>query len=137
MEEPKVSKSSERRKRLDPSVLNTAILDEIAERLFQIQKHFEEETPQGIVEPLPLLTVTTTPSVVEPPHEGKYWFSVSVVNQGPQDCYVVVNTGKSSETPHLCDSGETYEVRFSKPLIYDLRLWTDTGVATVKIKGTR
>lgn len=132
-----MSASKEQRKILDPSVLNTAILDEIAERLYKIEQHYKEETPEGIVEPLATLTVTTTPVVVEPPHEGKFWFSVSIINDGPNTCWVVVNTGKSSTRPHPVVEDETYEVAFTKALIYDLRLYTDSGTTSVRITGTR
>ena len=127
----------ESRKRLNPDVLNTALLDEIAERLMNIETHNREISPEGIVEPLPILSVTTIPLVVQPPNEGKHWFAVTIVNDGPQACWVVINTGKSSTRPYQLQLDEIYEVTFLKAVIYDMRLYTDAGVASVRIKGAR
>jgi len=129
--------SKEQRVTLDSQVLTTALLDEIAGRLLALEAHNKEISPEGIVEPLPILNVTTTPVVVQPPQEGKHWFSLSVVNDGPQPCWIVVNTGKSSTRPYQIQLDEIYEVTFIKPLIYDMRLYTDAGIASVRIKGAR
>jgi len=129
--------SKEQRVTLDSQVLTTALLDEIAGRLLALEAHNKEISPEGIVEPLPILNVTTTPVVVQPPQEGKHWFSLSVVNDGPQPCWIVVNTGKSSTRPYQIQLDEVYEVTFIKPLIYDMRLYTDAGIASVRIKGAR
>lgn len=132
-----MSLSKERRKRLNPQVLNTALLDEIAERLLSLETHNREITPEGVVEPLQILTITTVPRVVQPPWEGKYWFAVTVINDGPQNCWIVLNTGKSPSTPHQMQVDEVYEAQFNKALIYDLRLWTDTATASVRVRGAR
>ena len=134
-----MSESKEQRKRLRSEVLQTALLDEIAERLLSLETHNKESTPEGMVDPLVDLTVTTTPVTVGPPYReaGKYWFSVSVINDGPNYCWVVINTGKSSTRPHKIANDETYEVTFTKALIYDLRLYTDEGTAVLRITGTR
>lgn len=124
-------------RRLNPEVLNTALLDEIAQRLLNIETHNKELSPEGIVEPLPVYTITTTPSIIQPPNPGKLWFSVSIINDGPKPCWVVVNSGLSSTRSHRVDNDETYEVRFIKPVIYDLMLNTDSGIASVRITGTR
>ena len=116
-----------------------ALLDETAERLLSLETHNKEITPDGIVDPLEETTVTTDPIVMRPSsaEAGKYWFSASVINDGPQYCWVVVNTGKSSTRPHKIANGETYEISFIKAIIYDLRLYTDTGTAVIRITGTR
>ncbi len=117
--------------------LNTALLDEIAQRLLNIEVHNKELSPEGIVEPLAIITVTTANTIVEPPNLGNLWFSVSIINDGPDPCWVVINSGKSSTTPHRINDDETYEVRFIKPVIQDLMLSTDSGTASVRITGTR
>ncbi len=116
-----------------------ALLDETAERLMSLETHNKELTPEGIVEPLVETTVTTEPIVIRIPsaEAGKNWFSVSIINDGPDYCWVVINTGKSSTMPHKVVNGETYEVSFIKALIYDLRLYTDSGSAVIRITGTR
>ncbi len=132
-----MSESKEQRKRLNPEVLNTALLDEIAERLLSLETHNREITPDGIVEPLPILTITINPRIVKPPNEGKPWFAVTAINDGPQNCWIVLNTGKSSTTPHQMQVDEVYEAQFSMALIYDLRLWTDSATASVRVRGAR
>ncbi len=117
--------------------LNTALLDEIAQRLQNIEVHNKELSPEGIVEPLAIITVTTSQTIVQPPNLGNLWFSVSIINDGPEPCWVVVNSAKSSTRPHRVDNGETYEVRFIKPVIQDLMLSTDSGTASIRITGTR
>ena len=117
--------------------LNTALLDEIAQRLLNIEVHNKELSPEGIVEPLAIIIVTTANTIVEPPNLGNLWFSVSIINDGPDPCWVVINSGKSSTTPHRINDDETYEVRFIKPVIQDLMLSTDSGTASVRITGTR
>ena len=117
--------------------LNTALLDEIAQRLLNIEVHNKELSPEGIVEPLAVIIVTTANTIVEPPNLGNLWFSVSIINDGPDPCWVVINSGKSSTTPHRINDDETYEVSFIKPVIQDLMLSTDSGTASVRITGTR
>ncbi len=123
--------------RVSLETLNTALLDEIAQRLQNIEVHNKELSPEGIVEPLAVITVTTTTTIVQPPNVGNLWFSVSIINDGPDPCWVVINSGKSSTRPHRIDNDETYEVRFIKPVIQDLMLSTDSGTASVRITGTR
>ncbi len=127
--------SKERPVSLD--ALNTALLDEIAQRLQNMEVHNKELSPEGIVEPLAIITVTTSQTIVQPPNVGNLWFSVSIINDGPDPCWVVINSGKSSTTPHRINDDETYEVRFIKPVIQDLMLSTESGTASVRITGTR
>ena len=134
-----MSESKEQQKNVDAIALQIALLDEIAGRLLSLETHNKEISPEGIVEPLVETTVTTTPVVMEPPFAdaGKYWFSASIIDDGPNYCWVVINTGKSSTRPHKVANDETYEVTFIKALIYDLRLYTDDGTAVLRITGTR
>ena len=67
-------------KRVNPEVAQVFMLDEYAERMLAIQKT-QTIRPEGIVEPLAPIHVTTTPRVVFPPRKKK-WFSVSIVNDG-------------------------------------------------------
>lgn len=124
-------------RRVSREVLTTALLDEIAQRLLNIEVHNKELSPEGIVEPLAIITVTTANTIVEPPNLGNLWFSVSIINDGPDPCWVVINSAKSSTRPHRIDDDEIYEVRFIKPVIQDLMLSTDSGTASVRITGTR
>lgn len=128
-----MSESIEKPKRIDPGVMSVALLDEIAERLLSMENKLEAMTPEGIVEPLKIITSTTTPNVVKPP--GKPWFSISIVNDGPADCWIVVNTEKSSTTPYLLKEGETTEIELGVSRIVDVYHYTESETASLRIRG--
>lgn len=113
-----------------------ALLDEIAERLLKIEQNQTEQQAKGIVEPLNIISVTTVQQVITPP-QRKPWFSVSAVNDGPENCWIIVNTEKSSTTPYLLYPDETFEVDMGAALIDDLLVWCDSGTATLRIRGVR
>ena len=124
-------------RRVDPKVFQTALLDEIAERLLKLEKLTAQQYPEGIVEPLHTFTATTTPRVVTPPIKDKRWFSVNIINDGAADCWVVVNTEKSSTMPMLIRDTEVTNVDMKSAKIVDLLLWTDAGTASLRIRGVR
>jgi len=95
-----------------------------------------EQTPEGIVEPLAPMQVTTTARVFHPPYEKK-WFSITIENDGPNDCNVIVNTEKSSSTPYPLRVGGTYELDVGMARIEDIRVYCDAGTANLRIKGLR
>jgi len=113
--------------------MSVALLDEIAERLLSMENKLEAMTPEGIVEPLKIITSTTTPNIVKPP--GKPWFSISIVNDGPADCWIVVNTEKSSTTPYLLKEGETTEIEMGVSRIVDVYHYTESETASLRIRG--
>jgi hypothetical protein len=96
----------------------------------------KQTTPEGIVEPLHIITATITRRAITPPMH-KPWFSVSVVNDGPDDCWVIVNSEKSSTSPSLVRNGEPCEIDFGAPVIEDLVVWCDSGTASLRIRGVR
>lgn len=119
-------------------VLQSALLDEIAGRLLAVQRHFEESKPEGIVEPIHRLTVTTDYTVVRPPFIDKKWFSITIVKEDDVELNVVVNTGKSATTPYTMGADEkVYDQAFSMPCIEDVMLWTNSGTCHVKVRGSR
>ena len=91
------------------------------------------QIPEGIIDPKNVVA-TTTPSIIKPPFNKK-WFSVSVVSDGPDDCYIVVNTEKSSTTPYLLLKHETFEIDLGAPRIVDLYIHCDSGSANLRIRG--
>lgn len=122
-------------KRVDPQVASVFLLDEIAERLLTLEKQLPVR-PVGIVEPLTPIKATITPRVIHPPYKKK-WFSVSIVNDGPDDCWIVVNTEKSPAQPYFTRAGEAYEVDMGSGVIEDIRVYTDAGTANLRIRGVR
>lgn len=122
-------------KRVNPVAMQTALLDEIAERLMQLQKQLPEK-PEGIIEPLTPTKATTKPRVIFPPMKKK-WFSLSIVNDGPNDCWVIVNSEKSPPQPYLTRIGEEYSLSAGSGVIEDIRVYTETGTANLRIRGIR
>lgn len=115
--------------------MQVALLDEIAERLMRLEKQLPEK-PEGIIEPLSPVRATTTARVIHPPMKRK-WFSLTIVNDGPNDCWVVVNTEKSPPQPYLTRLGEEYEVNLGYGAIEDIRVYTEAGTANLRIRGVR
>jgi hypothetical protein len=135
VEEHVESESIAERKRLRSDVLQTALLDEIAERLYALQRFQEEERAEGIVEPIEPISVNEEPRRVVAP--VKPWFSVNVVNDGPNDVYVMVNTEKSFDW-HRVPKGESYRVDMKRGIIKDLLLKCEAGkTASVRVVGAR
>jgi hypothetical protein len=91
---------------------------------------------EGIVEVLDPKKVTTEGIVVTPPYTFRHWFGVKFTNDGPNSVWVIVNTEKSNK-PHELKAGETWGVLFKTAIIEDMGLHTETGTATVRIRGTR
>jgi hypothetical protein len=115
--------------------MQVALLDEIADRLMRLEKQLPEK-PEGIIEPLNPVRATTTPRVIRP-NMRKKWFSVVIVNDGPNDCWIIVNTEKSPPQPYLTRVGEAYETDLGSAAIEDVRVYTDTGTANLRIRGVR
>jgi hypothetical protein len=127
---------SEDAKRLRPDVMQVALLDEIAERLLSLEEMQRSQEPQGIVDVIqPPITVTDQKRQLKPT-EGA-WFSVSIINDGHEDVWAIINTIKSFQ-PHLIRAGETYPVAFNRPVIKDVLLYCDKDKTTqVRFIGVR
>lgn len=122
-------------KRVNPEIAQVFLLDEVADRLLQLSKTLPMR-PEGIVEPLTPTRATQARKVIHPPYK-KYWFSLSIVNDGPDECWVIVNTEKSPAQPYLTRVGEEYRVDVGGPSIEDIMVYTETGTANLRIKGVR
>ena len=129
------SESKEKQKRLDPALFQSILLDDVFRKLNSIEGLIKTTIPKGAVDPLPLLTATTKPAVYQP--KVGNWFSVSIVNDGPSTCWVIVNTGVSFTRPYLLKVNEVYEVDMRTAKIEDIRYYTDEGTADLRIKGVR
>lgn len=123
--------------------LLTTIQTELASVKQEVQGlrgDWQSTQPEGIIEPLAPLTVTTEQTLIHPPYHtvGKYWFSVVIVKETQVELNVIVNTGESGTTPHTMSADEkVYDVYFNKACIKDLMLWTNSGSCTIKVRGAR
>jgi hypothetical protein len=115
--------------------MQVALLNEIAERLYILQSIAEEAKPEGVVEPIEPISVSSDVRRVIPPVEP--WFCVEVANDGPNDVYVLVNPEKSSDW-HQVLNGETYKVDMKRPVITEVELKCESGkTASVRLVGVR
>jgi len=125
---------TESRKRVLAEPMTVALLNEIAERLMDIEKLAKATHPIGAVEPIEKFRITDVRRhmpLVNP------WFSVSVINDGDDDVFCIVNTEKSFEE-HRIHANETYTIGMITAVIKDLLFWCNHGEhATVRIVGTR
>ena len=96
----------------------------------------ENRQPIGAIEPQKEpLTVTSEQRLLRP-SQGP-WFEVSIVNDGPNDCQVLVNSSKSLEW-HTVRKDETYRVSMSSPIIKDVLFRCAKGeTADLRVVGTR
>jgi len=125
------------------------LLDKLVQQMTQLSKRVQENTeqvkentdlireqiPEGIVEPLNV-DVTTENKVVSPPSDKK-WFSISLINDGPSNCFVVVNTELSNTTPHELEVNGTFNADMGAPKIKDILLYCVAGTASLRIRGVR
>lgn len=99
-------------------------------------QHYEEESRvEGITEPLGPIAVTSETRRVKP--FTKPWHSVSIVNDGPDVVYVIVNSEKSFDEYPL-RIGETYMVDMHRPCIKDVLMRCEVGgSASARFIGAR
>lgn len=118
------------------------LLDKLLQKFTQVSEDtkqnlelLKQHTPEGIIDPRNVVA-TTTPQTIIPPTE-KLWYSIAIINDGASDCYIIVNTEKSSTTPSLIKVNEAYEVDLGVPKIMDAQVWCTTGSASLRVRGVR
>lgn len=127
---------SEKPKLIRADEAQVMLLDKLLKEIRELSKNVKQQVPEGIVEPLAQTNVTTRRGIVHPPY-GKRWFSVSVVNDGPDPCWIIVNSELSSTSPYELHKDEVFEVDLGYPKIVDLVHWCDSGSAILRIRGVR
>lgn len=105
-----------------------------ADRLLEVKEIMQEEQAFGAVEAIEKFTVTSHRNHIT---RIKPWMSVTLVNDGPNSVFVIVNTDKSFDE-HETQKGETYIIDMHRPVITDVLLWCRTGEsASVRMVGIR
>lgn len=120
------------------------LLDKLLEEIRNVKseladqkKLIMEQIPEGIVEPLNVARITDQQRVITPPMK-KNWFSVSIVSDGPDPCWIIVNSEKATTSPYQLRMNETTEVDMGTAKIVDLVCRCDAGqVASLRIRGVR
>ena len=121
---------------MHPELLSVALLDEIAERLLTLETLSKERRPEGFVDTFDSVAVTDQVRELSASHNYP-WFTIMIVNDGPDDVWVLVNPRKNP-TPHRVAVGEPYNVDMKRGVIRQVNLWCDAGeTATVRVVGLR
>jgi hypothetical protein len=133
---------SEKPKMIRADEAQVLLLDKLLQQMTNLSKQVQENTilvreqiPTGIVEPLNV-EVTTERKVLSPPFDRK-WFSISVINDGPSNCFIIVNTELSNTNPHEVEVNGTFEVDMGAPKIKDILMYCIAGTASLRIRGVR
>lgn len=124
--------------RLGQGPLDTITLLNIEGILNKTLELVLEQRADGIVEPLGRrLTITDHGRLVKNLTPGRPWFSVQVINSGPNSVFVIVNSEKNTEW-HEVTMRETYRIDFGRAAITDLLLKCNTGeTAVIRLVGVR
>lgn len=129
-----VSKSTGEQEKIEAGPMQVVLLDEIAGRLLAIEELIRAEQPVGAVEPIEKFKITDIRTHLP---LRKPWFSVSIINDGEDDVFCIINTEKSFEE-HRIRPNETYNIAMITAVITNLLFWCNKGeAATVRIVGTR
>jgi len=119
-----------------PNITQTVIVGDNNNKqvplLSRIADSIDETKIQGIVEPL-VYNITTTKRTIR---AIKPWFSVTIVNDGPNAVNILTNS-TLNELPHIIRNGETYRIEAGRGVINNLQAWCDTGTALTRITGLR
>ena len=125
-------------KRLSGPLELVSLLDmqAILAKTLKIQQQLIEERPEGIIEPIENITISSnTPRVLRP--TSKAWSSVEIVNDGPNDVEILVNPEKSLEY-HTVRPNEAYKVELGRKAIGMVLLRCATGeTASIRLVAVR
>ena len=134
---------NEKKELIPAEVAQVNLLDKLIEKVVGLEEEqkkvrllLEASIPEGIIEPLRPITVTSEPQTIRPPRLEKKWLSMVIVNDGPSNCFVVVNTEKSA-VPYEVTVGEVYEVDMRSPNIEDVNVYTEAGITVLRVRGLR
>ena len=107
----------------------------VSDQTNQSLQLIKQQIPEGIIDNK-IVTATTKELSIVPPLD-KCWFSISIVSDGPDPCFVVVNTEKSNTNPSLLNVNETFEIDLGVPKIVDALVWCAVGSANLRVRGVR
>ena len=116
---------------LDKLVSEITVIKEQGDKTYELVK---KQIPFGAIEPLPVKAATTTPQSIR---FHQPYFSLNVVNDGDNDCFIIINTEKSYTTSFVLKAGSSEEIDMKTAKIEDIRFYTEAGTTTIRIRGLR
>jgi len=128
--------SDDNKSKVPTDVAQVILLQRLIEKMGVLNAKIDSMIPEGILEPIRRVRATPTSQTIRPPM-NKPWFSVSIVNSGPSECWVIINSETASTTPYPLSIGEVYEADLKTAKIVDIVVYTDSGQAILRIRGVR
>lgn len=136
--------------RLDPAVLNTALMYKIVKRLGNIEKILSDQVPLGKIYNIPNGIVVTGDTYVyfvygsivlsngtktSIPTFGRPLFAIAIENEGLNDCKIVINPDEAWGSRTI-NKGETFNVDLKRSVIKEVKLSVTPGEScTIQISG--
>ena len=121
--------SLESREKVRPDSLQTVFLAEVADGLRQLIDLTELQIPVGRTPFVPLTATTTLRELTLTPP----WFSVKIINDGPQTVLVKVNDEHDNAIP--INNGEDLNLDFGSPRVALLLFQTEAATAALRLIG--
>lgn len=117
--------------KINPAVLNTALLDEISSGIRDILESLERTRPKGRIWPI---SRTVSGGDVQTEYLNPYWFSFHLVNDGPDALEFMVNDLKGPFS--VLPRGESIDVDMSEGKIAVLIFRAqNNGEASFRVYG--
>lgn len=117
-------------------VAQVILLQRLIEKIGSLEKKIDSMVPDGQVDAIRRVQATPNPQTIRPSLD-KPWFSVSIINDGPSDCWVIINSEKSTTSPYQLGLKEVYEADMKTAKIVDIVVHTEVGQASLRIRGVR
>lgn len=121
--------------RVRPDVLQSRLLDDVADKLIELANLVSMTIPQGIVEGM---TLTLSGNNVQQIRPLSPWFYFTLYNKDDSDgtVYVRVNDANGDERPVKPD--DSFNVNFGAAIIHAIYVRTDAdSTATIEVSAGR
>lgn len=135
---------------IEPEVFIATTLDDISRKLSNLQTILSDQVPLGKILNIPNGLLITGDTLIyflrglviypdtttrDIPSYRRPLFDISVENEGPDDCSIVINPDETWGKRTI-NSGETYELDMKKAAIKEIKLSVTAGAScTVQISG--
>lgn len=138
--------------RVDPKVVNTALLFKMVKKLESIEQIISNQVPVGVNYTIPdgvsvtediyidftrgIISSSAGNPVDIPTYRNRALFAISIENEGPNDCFAVINYDLTNPRfRRTINKGEVYEVNMGRAVIKTLKLSVNKGESSVQISG--
>lgn len=120
--------------------IDTALLDEIARGIRQLNKKMEAQVPEGIKDEATVAVAGSIAVFMRPNSTDPPWFRATIFNDGPDPVYVFLNTVEiPSQRYAPLNAGDSMEIDTVEAKIQSLAFanLNDTETSSVRIQLLR